>query len=131
LTALTISGLLGASRPAAAAPTRADLIGEITELTLDDPSDPFSGGTMVVGGERIVLPRNLLIDLPANMLSLTDVFEQAPPACAGASGLARNDACLAGRPGGIATVLANRTNSGDVIAGEVHLAKGPSCSPAS
>lgn len=124
MTALTLLCLVSAPAPAAAAPTRADLIGEITELTLDDPSDPYSGGTLVVGGERVVLPQNLLVDLPANMLSLTDLFLHAPPGCAPASGLARNDACLAGRPGAIATVLANRTNGGNVIAGDVKIAKG-------
>lgn len=109
---------------ARAAPTAAPLLGEVLELTVDNPADHWSGGTMVVGDERIILPRNLLIDFPANRMTLAEVFAQAPAGCAPQSGLARNDGCRCGLGGAIATVNANRTNGGNLIAGEVHFAKG-------
>jgi hypothetical protein len=119
------AGLMMLGATAQATPIQAPLIGEIMELTLNNPNDPFSGGTMVVRGERIILPRNLLIDFPANRLALPDLFKQAPAGCtANESGLARLDACLHGNPGAIATVSANRTNGGNLIAGDVSLAKG-------
>ena len=43
----------------------------------------------------MVIPRNLLIDLPANRLTLQQLFAQAPPACLanGETGLAKADRC--------------------------------------
>ena len=55
---------------ASAAPVIAPVVGEIQFITLDTPGDHWSGGTIVVGGEIVTLPRNLLIDLPANRLTL-------------------------------------------------------------
>lgn len=120
------AGLLLAARPAAALPVRADVVGEITGLTLNDPADHWSGGTMVVGGERYLLPRNLLLDCPASRSTLTEAFEQAPLECVllHESGLAKTDACRHGQSGAIATVIANRTDGGNAIAGVVNLAKG-------
>jgi hypothetical protein len=105
---------------------RAELIGEVVEFTLDNKADPWSGGTIVVRGERIILPRNLLVDYPANRLSLPETFTQAPAECAalGESGMARRDVCRHGEPGAMATIFANRTNGGNLIAGEVHFVKG-------
>jgi Bacterial Ig domain/IPT/TIG domain len=119
----------GATTALAALPAKAVLSnssGEIEHLFLNDPTDPWSAGEIVVGGQRITLPRNLLIDLPANRLSLTQLFAQAPSTCtaAGESGLAKADACNATGTGGFATVTANRTKSGRVIAGDVFVEKG-------
>lgn len=108
----------------AAAVTQAPIVGEIDYLQLDPAADKWAGGVMVVGGLNVILPRNLLIDLPANRLTLKDLFDQAPPGCEGTSGLARADACRAGQAGAIATVLANRLDSGQVVAGEVFIQKG-------
>jgi cytochrome c peroxidase len=110
----------------AAAVTSAPLVGEIQELSVDDPNDTWSGGTLVVAGQRVTLPRNLLIDLPANRLSLTQLFRSAPEAClaTGESGLARTDTCRGTLGGGIATILANRGDGGNVIAGDVFVEKG-------
>src|SRR5207302_3656268 len=41
----------------------------------------FCAASMVIGGQRVTLPANLLIDLPANRLSARQIFDQAPPAC--------------------------------------------------
>ncbi|RME41672.1 MAG: hypothetical protein D6796_15560, partial [Caldilineae bacterium] len=106
--------------------TNAPIAGEIQFLSVDNPADVWSGGTVVVGGQTVIIPRNLLVDLPANRLTLQQIFEQAPPTCKalGESGLARGDACLGGGAGGIATIAANRTSAGNLIAGDVFLEKG-------
>lgn len=124
--AASIAGIFAGSTPAVAAPVRAEALGEVDELTLNNPDDPWSGGTLAIKGERIILPRNLLVDYPANRLSLHDTFAQAPAECVALheTGLARRDVCRHGEPGAIATIFANRTNAGNLIAGEVHFAKG-------
>src|SRR5678815_5445130 len=61
--------------------TSAPITGEIERLTLTNPNDVWSGGSIVVGGQNIIIPRNLLMDLPANRLTLNQVFAQAPAAC--------------------------------------------------
>src|ERR1051325_119710 len=104
----------------------APITGEIERLTLNSQTDPWSGGVIVVGGQNIILPRNLLMDLPANRLTLNQLFAQAPPACLqrAESGLATADICDSGRTGVIATIHANRTSAGNVIAGDVFIQKG-------
>src|ERR1044072_6488813 len=73
----------------------APITGEIERLTLNSQTDPWSGGVIVAGGQNIILPRNLLIDLPANRLTLNQIFAQSPPACLqrAESGLAKADFC--------------------------------------
>ncbi len=104
----------------------APITGEIERLTLNSQTDPWSGGVIVVGGQNIILPRNLLMDLPANRLTLNQIFAQAPPACLqrAESGLAKADFCSANKTGAIATIHANRTSAGNVIAGDVFIQKG-------
>ncbi len=115
---------LGAT--ARGAPISNLIIGEIERITINNPSDMFSGGKMVVGGQNVILPRNLLIDLPANRLTLKQLFDQAPADCVarGETGLAKADVCNASRVGGIANARANRTNAGDAIAGDLFVQKG-------
>jgi len=100
--------------------------GEIERVTLTSPGDPWSAGEIVVGGQAVIIPRNLLIDLPANRLTLQQIFAQAPAAClaAGQSGLAKADTCNTSGAGGFATMSANRVASGNVIAGDVLIDKG-------
>ena len=109
-----------------AAPTLANITGEIEQITLDTPGDHWSGGKIVVGGQWVILPRNLLLDLPANRLTLTQLFEQAPATCVsrGETGLAKGDACNTSGTGGFATISANRSDAGNVIAGDVLIEKG-------
>jgi fibronectin type 3 domain-containing protein len=104
----------------------APIVGEIERLTLNNPNDVWSGGIIVVGGQNIIIPRNLLLDLPANRLTLQQTFAQAPSACLtrAESGLAKADICNTGKVGGIATIAANRTSNGNVIAGDVFIQKG-------
>lgn len=114
------------SSVAGAAPTAAEITGEIEHLTLNDPTNVYSGGVMIVGGTQVILPKNLLIDLPANRLSLQQIFAQAPAACIakGESGLAKADTCNASGTGGFATLSGVHSNAGNIIAGDVLLEKG-------
>ena len=63
----------------AVVPTAAPISGEIQHLSLTTPGDYWSGGTIVVGGQSIIIPRNLLADLPANRLTLWQLVDQARP----------------------------------------------------
>ena len=109
-----------------AAPTAAPISGEIQHLSLTTPGDYWSGGTIVVGNQSIIIPRNLLADLPANRLTLWQLVDQAPAACKalGQTGLAKSDTCNTSGKGGFAFVAANRTRNGNVIAGDLFLEKG-------
>jgi hypothetical protein len=118
--------LLLGSGPAFAQATQAFITGTIERITLDPPGDIWAGGTIKIGGETVIIPRNLLIDLPANRLTLQQLFEQAPPACQalGETGLAWTDVCLQGGRGGFATIHANRRSDTRVIAGDAFIEKG-------
>lgn len=124
---ITLSAIVLASGDARAAATQAPVfLAEIESFKLaPDCADDFCAATLVVAGETIVLPRNLLVDLPANRLTAKQIFAQAPAACRerGESGLAATDACAGGR-GGFVTLAANRTKCGTVIAGDVYIQKG-------
>jgi len=111
---------------AQAARSGVPILGEIERITLDNPADHYSGGTIVVGGQIVILPRNLLLDLPANRLTLKQLFDQAPAACIanGESGLAKADVCNRSGAGGFAILSANKSDAGNVIAGDVFLQKG-------
>ncbi|NOT28837.1 MAG: PKD domain-containing protein [Planctomycetes bacterium] len=121
----TALGLLAPVPGAQVNSTGALITGTIDYIELDNINDVFSGGEIVVGGQLVTVPRNLLIDLPANRLTLQQLFVEAPPAAlsVGKSGLAVLDGA-AGIPG-FATILANRSNFGNAIAGEVFIEKGP------
>jgi hypothetical protein len=114
------------STRAEAAPVRAPIFGEIQSIAVADPNDHWSNGLIVVGGQRVFIPRNMLLDLPANRLTLQELFTQAPPACvaAGETGLAKTDTCNTSGSGGFATISANITNEGNIIAGDVFIQKG-------
>jgi len=120
--AIVLAALTPATR---AQVTTGELIaGTVDFISIDDPTDVWSGGTIVVSGQKVLIPRNLLIDLPANRLTLQQFFADAPPAA-----LARNEAGIATTEasafdGAIATILANRTPAGNAIAGHIELAKG-------
>ena len=88
---------------------------------------------MVVSGRNIIIPANMVLDLPANRLTLQELFVNAPSACAAdvnpadgipdETGLAKGDKCNGSGTGAAVTMLGNRTNAGDLIAGEVFLEK--------
>ena len=125
---LAALALFATATPAASAgvATAAPISGEIQHLSLTTPGDYWSGGTIVVGNQSIIIPRNLLADLPANRLTLWQLVDQAPAACKalGQTGLAKSDTCNTSGKGGFAFVAANRTRNGNVIAGDLFLEKG-------
>lgn len=124
LATVLVGGFAAGSAHAAAA--KAGVIGEIEHITLNDPTDHWSGGTIEVAGHSIILPKNLLLDLPANRLTLWQLFDQAPEPCRsrGETGLAKGDTCNTAGMGGIASISANKTLNGNVIAGDVLIEKG-------
>lgn len=123
--ATLVAGVFAAS-PASAIPTQANIAGEIERITLDNPADYWTGGKVVVAGQTIILPKNLLLDLPANRLTLWQLVDQAPEPCKsrGETGLAKGDTCNVAGSGAIVTLSANRTNGGNIIAGDVLIEKG-------
>ncbi len=104
--------------------TGTSISGHIDSITIDNPADVFSGGRIVVAGQSVIIPRNLLIDLPANRLTLQQLFADAPSAArtAGVTGLAKADGPQF--TSGFASVLANRQAGGAVIAGDLFIEKG-------
>jgi len=123
---LTALALFGTSPSLEAQVGSAPVDGEIEFLFLDDPDDFWSSGSIVLAGQTIIIPRNLLIDLPANRLTLWQLFNEAPPSCLalGESGLARADGCTRGKGGGYGHVVANQMPDGTFVAGELFLQKG-------
>jgi len=106
--------------------------GEVERIIVDNPTDTWSRGTMVVSGRNIIIPANMVLDLPANRLTLQQLFVNAPSACAAdtnadgipdQTGLAKGDSCNNSGTGAAVTILGNKTNAGDLIAGDVFLEK--------
>jgi len=127
LTALCLGGVTPVS-----AAVVSNIGGEVERIIVDDPTDTWSRGTMVVAGRNIIIPRNMVIDLPANRLTLQQFFVNAPSACEDGpdadtvpdeTGLAKGDNCNGSGTGAAVTILANKTNNGDIIAGEIMLEK--------
>ena len=123
---LMIASGLSLAPMAAQAATSVAISGEISRITLTTPGDYWSAGTMVISGQYVTIPRNLLIDLPANRLTLWQFFDQASAACKtlGETGLTSTDRCNTTGTGGYASIAANRTNGGNIIAGDMLIDKG-------
>ena len=128
LALLGLGGLLGDPGEAKAQATLTIINGPIDFITVDNKNDHWSGGAIYVGGQKVIIPRNLLMDLPANRLTLQDFMAQAPPICVffGQSGIARGDTptCNTAGMAGFALIHANRTSNGNVVAGDVFIQKG-------
>lgn len=122
---LFISAISGGKVPAMPAQTMAPITGEIEAITITNPADVWSGGIMTVGGQDIILPANLLINLPNDFQTLQQLFTNAPAACLATkeTGLAKSDKCNSRATGAQVSILANRTDSGNVIAGVVDIFK--------
>ncbi len=105
--------------------TGAAVSGEIEFMSVDDMNDPFSSGIMVVAGQAWIIPKNLLIGLPANYLTIQQLFTEAPPEALamGESGLVRGDGSLRGRGGATTHILGNQMPDGRNIAGDVFIQK--------
>ena len=118
-----------------AAASGTSFVGPLQRFMLTDdsgtPIDPatadrWSAAQMVVNDTTIIIPRNMVIDLPANRLTAQEFFAQAPADCiaAGESGLAAEDTCLS-KVVGFPSILANQVATGNVIAGEIMMEKDP------
>ncbi|HEU5430195.1 MAG TPA: hypothetical protein VFU81_00950, partial [Thermomicrobiales bacterium] len=87
----------------AAGVTQFAITGYIESFTLNDPNDPLSGAQMRVNGTDVVVPKNLIVQMPTIFLTPFDIFCLNPKAPDGAksgdlciqappeSGLAMND----------------------------------------
>jgi hypothetical protein len=94
--------LIAASAVLLVAPALADapageirVRGELTGAAVDNRGDRWSAGAITIGTQRIVVPSQLLIELPGIALSLQEIFAMAPERCRtqGATGLLASDAC--------------------------------------
>jgi len=81
-TALVLAALWSGAPLRAQLPLPASTIFEMTgfvqEATLDNPSDPFSGGTLTVNNHLVVVPRYTIFQMPATSLTWAELFTQAP-----------------------------------------------------
>ncbi len=55
------------------------LVGHLEQLDVTNLADPLSAGSMVVNGTRVTLPRNLLIKMPGQYLTVNDLFRGKHP----------------------------------------------------
>ena len=69
-----------------------ELIGPIEHLAVDDLNDPLSRATITVHGVEAVLPKNLIVQMPARYLTPADIVNLNPAAPGTNSGLALDDA---------------------------------------
>lgn len=53
------------------------LVGHIQRFALDNPADPLSGAKLTVNGVEVLLPKNLVIQLPAAYFTAQQLFEAA------------------------------------------------------
>jgi hypothetical protein len=67
------------------------LVGHIESFTVDDQTDPLSSAKITVHGVEVVLPRNLIIQMPARYLTAKDIVDLNPAAAGVNSGLALDD----------------------------------------
>src|SRR5438128_11782381 len=91
--------------------------GTITAITTDaplSPTDIFAGGTITVGTQQVIIPRNLLLELPANRITLWQFARLSHVSGFPAEGHA------------IAAIAANRLPAGRVIAVWVNVLAGTS-----
>src|SRR4051812_40612230 len=60
--------------------TQFDIVGYIQEATLDPTcqADPHCGGTIRVNNQQIVVPKETVVEFPANALTWQEIFTQAP-----------------------------------------------------
>jgi cytochrome c peroxidase len=94
----------------ALAVVQASISGLVEAITLDNPADRFSAGTITVGNRTVIIPANLVSDEVANRLTLQEIVTQGNAV----------DSLVTDLSVGI---LANRLADGRVIAGELFVHK--------
>jgi hypothetical protein len=69
--------------------------GTLTAIQVDRPDDRDSGGSVVVGKQRILIPPGLPVQLPGGPLTFTELWTLAPARCVERreSGLVPGDTC--------------------------------------
>src|SRR5512140_10295 len=79
LAAFIVAGAARAQLPIPAT-TQFDYVGFIQEATLDPTchDDPHCGGTIKVNGHVVVIPKETVVEFPANNLTWQELFAQAP-----------------------------------------------------
>jgi K319-like protein len=55
-----------------------ELNGFIQKTTLSDPTDVFSGGTITVNNHNVIVPRNVIVQMPASTFTWQELFKFAP-----------------------------------------------------
>src|SRR5512138_3828113 len=99
--------------PQPPAATGFTVTGFVQAMTLDNPADVLSGGTVTVNGTKVVIPRNTIAILSASNVSWQELWAFAPcpwglPPGAGPAGQALpTGACTAGGNGATGLALAD------------------------
>ncbi|MCE7976672.1 MAG: hypothetical protein DYH03_05865 [Nitrospira sp. NTP1] len=90
---LVVVGMLPPRAAFSQTVTPFQVVGHIQRLTLDSPADPLSGAKLTVNGVEVVLPKNLVIQLPAAYFTAQQLFDKAQGVSKkyGESGLALSD----------------------------------------
>ena len=90
---LVVVGMLPPRAAFSQTVTPFQIVGHIQRLTLDSPADPLSGAKLTVNGVEVVLPKNLVIQLPAAYFTAQQLFDKAQGVSKkyGEAGLALSD----------------------------------------
>jgi hypothetical protein len=84
---------MAATPPTVSPSTEFDITGFLQSATLDTPGDAHSGGTMLVNGHTIIVPRETIVILPAAASTWQELFANSPAPYTGvATGMALTDA---------------------------------------
>ncbi len=86
-----IFALLAASPAYAQMAHQFELVGFIESFTVDDQTNQLSGGKIKVHGVEVIMPKNLIIQMPARYLTPQDIVALNPVSPGVNSGLALND----------------------------------------
>lgn len=84
--------IAAAALPVLAGSTQFDVTGFLQSATVNNPADPHSGGTMVLNGQTIIVPAEMIVILPASALTWQELFALSPAPYTGvATGMALAD----------------------------------------
>lgn len=91
LLALAAFAVNGVAQAPPQDPTQFDITGFIQSATINNQSNVLSGGSITVNHQRIVVPDNTILQMPAAALTWQQVFAMNPLGVAGETGLAQAD----------------------------------------